>query len=121
MREGATDRIFAIKAIKRPIPIPFLELLKREVEIQANIGEGHLNIVNLHEMILTETHLAIVQEYAERGCLTDYLSDRNENNEDSSGRTRWLYLSEDEALYFFRQFISAVEFCHKNKIVHRDL
>lgn len=72
-------------------------------------------------MALTETHLALVMEYAPGGSLTTYVSKRYETNEDNFGRAKDLYLDEDEALYFFRQFISAVEFCHRHKVMHRDL
>merc|ERR1711977_403803 len=121
MRELATDRLLAVKGIRRPIPTPTVELLKREIEIQAKLCEGHLNIVNLHEVILTHSHLVLVQEYAEGGPLTTYVSARSETNEDTHGRAKGLYLDEDEALYFFRQFISAVEFCHNHRVMHRDL
>jgi serine/threonine-protein kinase SRK2 len=60
-------------------------------------------------------------EYAPGGSLTTYVSKRYETNEDTLGRAKGLYLSEDEALYFFRQFISAVEYCHKHNVMHRDL
>merc|ERR1711977_632976 len=94
MRELATDRLLAVKGIRRPIPTPTVELLKREIEIQAKLCEGPLNT---------------------------YVSARSETNEDTHGRAKGLYLDEDEALYFFRQFISAVEFCHNHRVMHRDL
>lgn len=30
-----------------------------------------------------------------------------------------LFLSEDEARFYFRQFISAVSYCHDNSVAHR--
>jgi serine/threonine-protein kinase SRK2 len=30
-----------------------------------------------------------------------------------------LYFSEDEALYYFRQFVHAVSYCHANNVAHR--
>eukprot|EP00747_Dinoflagellata_sp_TGD_P138325 gnl/TRDRNA2_/TRDRNA2_175776_c0_seq1.p1 gnl/TRDRNA2_/TRDRNA2_175776_c0~~gnl/TRDRNA2_/TRDRNA2_175776_c0_seq1.p1 ORF type:complete len:447 (+),score=-37.16 gnl/TRDRNA2_/TRDRNA2_175776_c0_seq1:88-1428(+) len=118
MHEKNMERMVAVKAIKRPIPLPIVEMLKREVEIHSNLGEGHLNIINLYEVILTKSHLTMVQEYAQGGCLLNFISERYSSNKDSpSVRT----LSEDEALFFFRQFISAVEFCHKHGVTHRDL
>ena len=37
------------------------------MQIQANLGEGHVNIINAFEAVLTETHLALVMEYAACG------------------------------------------------------
>jgi serine/threonine-protein kinase SRK2 len=36
--------------IPRPIPTPIIGMLKREIEIQAFLGEGHLNIINAYEV-----------------------------------------------------------------------
>ncbi|MEE6492179.1 hypothetical protein FKM82_016509 [Ascaphus truei] len=47
-------------------------------------------------------------EYASQGDLYDYISERQR-------------LSEQEARTFFRQIVSAVQYCHANGIVHRDL
>lgn len=47
-------------------------------------------------------------EYAAGGELYDYLSERK-------------VLSEDEARRIFRQISTAVYYCHKHKICHRDL
>ena len=32
-----------------------------------------------------------------------------------------LVMDEDEALYFFTQVVSAVEYCHQHHVAHRDL
>uniref|UniRef100_A0A3Q3WQ72 non-specific serine/threonine protein kinase n=1 Tax=Mola mola TaxID=94237 RepID=A0A3Q3WQ72_MOLML len=50
----------------------------------------------------------IVMEYASRGELYDYIQERRR-------------LPETEARGIFRQIISAVHYCHKNGVVHRDL
>ncbi|KAH0508871.1 NUAK family SNF1-like kinase 1 [Microtus ochrogaster] len=47
-------------------------------------------------------------EYASKGELYDYISERRR-------------LSERETRHFFRQIVSAVHYCHKNGVVHRDL
>lgn len=36
-------------------------------------------------------------------------------------QARGLFLSEDEARFFFKQFLSAVNYCHQHRVVHRDL
>lgn len=47
-------------------------------------------------------------EFAAGGELYDYLSERK-------------VLSEDDARRIFRQIATAVYYCHKHKICHRDL
>ena len=60
------------------------------------------------QVMLTRTHLVVIMEYASGGELFQYVQ--------RSGR-----LSEDAARFFFRQLITAVEFCHNSGIYHRDL
>lgn len=52
--------------------------------------------------------MVLVMEYAAGGELYDYLSERKK-------------LNEDEARRIFRQIVTAVYYCHKHKICHRDL
>lgn len=77
------------------------------------LGEGHRNIVSLYEVLLTPTHLALSMEYVSGGSLTAYITSKFASNETTGGTPKGLYISEDEARYFFKQFISAVEYCHK--------
>lgn len=67
------------------------------MQIQAQLGEGHVSIVNAKEAILTEKHLALVMEYAAGGSLTAYVSQRWQQATHTG-----LFLGEDEARYFFR-------------------
>ena len=53
----------AIKLIKRPIPKPAIAIIKREIKIQADMGQGQCNIVSADEVILSKTHLGLVLEY----------------------------------------------------------
>lgn len=66
-------------------------------QIQANLGEGHVNVINAKEALLTESHLALVMEYAACGSLTGYVAGRWQAAQHSG-----LFLQEDEARYFFR-------------------
>ena len=50
----------------------------------------------------------IVMEYVEKGTLFDYVNSKKG-------------LDESEARRIFKQILSAVEHCHKNGLVHRDL
>ena len=139
MREIKTNKLCAVKLIKRPVPQVLLPFLSQEISIQAQLGRQHENIIDLEGILLTPFYLAIVLEYASGGPLTRYICERAQiksSGSKSSGGSgaradaaadssptahRQLFLSEVEALYFFKQFISAVEFCHKNGFAHRDL
>lgn len=117
MEDVHTKEQVAVKLIKRPIPKVLHEMLLHEIQIQSDLGEGHMNIVNAREVVLTRSHLALILEYASGGTLTKYVSDRWDTVQERGG----LFLAEDEALFFFKQFISAVEYCHKHSVAHRDL
>lgn len=88
----------AVKVIKRPIPSVLQSLITNEVILQASLGEGHVNIVNAHELMLTDTHLCLFMEYISGGTLTDYVSARC----DTADQRHGLYLDEDEARFLFR-------------------
>jgi hypothetical protein len=71
------------------------------LQIQADLGEGHFNVINAKEVLLTEENLALVMEYAAGGSLTSYVSERWQHAQQTG-----LFLSEDEARYFFRVRLS---------------
>ncbi|EIE25720.1 kinase-like protein [Coccomyxa subellipsoidea C-169] len=110
------NELVAVKLIRRPLPKVIQANILREIMIQANLGEGHVNVINAKEALLTESHLALVMEYAACGSLTGYVANRWQSAQHSG-----LFLQEDEARYFFRQFIQAVEYCHTHFVAHRDL
>mmetsp|Transcript_12691 Transcript_12691/g.38257 ORF Transcript_12691/g.38257 Transcript_12691/m.38257 type:complete len:418 (+) Transcript_12691:2731-3984(+) len=106
----------AIKLIKRPLPKVAMPNILREITIQAELGEGHVNIVEAKEVILTDHHLCLVMEYAAGNSLTGYVADKWQHAQQTG-----LFLSEDEARFYFRQFITAVAYCHEHSVAHRDL
>lgn len=67
------------------------------MQIQAELGEGHVNVIEAKEVLVTHTHLALSLEYAAGGSLTSYVADRWQHSQHAG-----LFLSEDEARYFFR-------------------
>lgn len=80
--------------------------LQREVRILRLLHHPH--IVKVFDVIETTTAVYIVMEYASGGELFDYLVVNKR-------------LKEREARHFFRQVISAVEYCHGHFVIHRDL
>ncbi|XP_068582960.1 serine/threonine-protein kinase MARK1 isoform X1 [Cebidichthys violaceus] len=102
-----TGREVAIKIIdKTQLNPTSLQKLFREVSVMKILN--HPNIVKLFEVIETEKTLYLVMEYASGGEVFDYLV--------AHGR-----MKEKEARAKFRQIVSAVEYCHQKRIVHRDL
>jgi serine/threonine-protein kinase SRK2 len=90
-------------------------MMLQEIELQSRLGEGHLNIVSSNFALLTDKHLGILMEYASGGSLTQYVTDRFPKT------GQGLFLTEEETRYFFRQIVSAIEYCHSRNIAHRDL
>ncbi|XP_063058985.1 serine/threonine-protein kinase MARK1 isoform X2 [Engraulis encrasicolus] len=106
-RHVLTAREVAVKIIdKTQLNPTSLQKLFREVRIMKILN--HPNIVKLFEVIETEKTLYLIMEYASGGEVFDYLV--------AHGR-----MKEKEARAKFRQIVSAVEYCHQKRIVHRDL
>eukprot|EP00834_Sanchytrium_tribonematis_P001895 NODE_50_length_31184_cov_0.705099.p16 type:complete len:253 gc:universal NODE_50_length_31184_cov_0.705099:24475-25233(+) len=102
-----TSQEVAIKIIdKSQLDEKKLSKLYREVRIIKMLH--HPNIIKLYEVIETKNTLFLVMECASGGELYDYLV--------VHGR-----LKEKEARIKFRQILSAVSYCHKKRVIHRDL
>uniref|UniRef100_A0A8B9UN36 non-specific serine/threonine protein kinase n=1 Tax=Anas zonorhyncha TaxID=75864 RepID=A0A8B9UN36_9AVES len=103
-----SGRLVAIKSIRKDKIKDEQDLvhIRREIEIMSSLNHPH--IIAVHEVFENSSKIVIVMEYASKGDLYDYISERQR-------------LSEQEARHFFRQVVSAVYYCHKNGIVHRDL
>jgi serine/threonine-protein kinase SRK2 len=120
-QERATGDLVAVKLIKRPIPPLMGTSIMREVKIGAELGKGHLNIVKPREVVLTRTHLGLVMEYVAGGNMADYILKSILLKFGQFDRRDGLVMDEDEALYFFKQVINAVAYCHQRRVAHRDL
>lgn len=106
-RHLPTGTEVAIKIIDKTLLNPSsLQKLFREVRIMKMLD--HPNIVKLYQVIETEKTLYLVMEYASGGEVFDYLV--------AHGR-----MKEKEARAKFRQIVSAVQYCHQKRIIHRDL
>ncbi|KAG3258285.1 NUAK family kinase 2 [Ictidomys tridecemlineatus] len=104
----SSGRLVAIKSIRKDKIKDEQDLMhiRREIEIMSSLNHPH--IIAIHEVFENSSKIVIVMEYASRGDLYDYISERQR-------------LSERDARHFFRQIVSAVHYCHQNGIVHRDL
>ncbi|XP_043389999.1 serine/threonine-protein kinase SIK2 isoform X3 [Chelonia mydas] len=106
-RHRITRSEVAIKIIdKSQLDAVNLEKIYREVQIMKMLDHPH--VIKLYQVMETKSMLYLVTEYAKNGEIFDYLANH--------GR-----LSEPEARRKFWQILSAVEYCHSRKIVHRDL
>lgn len=106
-RHILTSNEVAIKIIDKTQLNPnSLEKLFREVSIMKLLQ--HPNIVKLYEVIETDKTLYLVMEYVNNGEVFEYLV--------KNGR-----MKENIARQKFRQIVSAVQYLHSKKIIHRDL
>lgn len=80
--------------------------IKKEINILKSLR--HKNVIQLYEIMESQTTLYIVMEYCEGKELFDYIIRRKR-------------LTEREACRFFQQIINGVEYLHLMNITHRDL
>lgn len=80
--------------------------LDREIEILKLLD--HPNIVRLYDIIEANNKIHLIMEYVSGGELFDYIVQKRR-------------LREEEARRYFREMISALEYCHGNLVAHRDL
>ncbi|EDL75848.1 similar to Probable serine/threonine-protein kinase KIAA1811 (predicted), isoform CRA_a [Rattus norvegicus] len=80
--------------------------VEREIAILKLIEHPH--VLKLHDVYENKKYLYLVLEHVSGGELFDYLVKK--------GR-----LTPKEARKFFRQIVSALDFCHSYSICHRDL
>ncbi|KAF3325300.1 CBL-interacting protein kinase 7-like protein [Carex littledalei] len=101
----------AIKVIDKSSPnitaMPS-DLLLREIHAMRRLSHPH--ILRLHEVLATCTRVFLVMDYAPKGDLAHYI------NRFKSGR-----LAEPVARRFFLQLVSALRYCHKRGVSHRDI
>ncbi|XP_037947780.1 uncharacterized protein LOC119679474 isoform X2 [Teleopsis dalmanni] len=103
-----TGQEVAIKTIKKCKIEAEADLVRIRREVQIMSSVQHPNIIHIYEVFENREKMVLVMEFAAGGELYDYLSERK-------------VLSEDEARRIFRQVATAVYYCHKHKICHRDL
>ncbi|KAJ4970170.1 hypothetical protein NE237_003269 [Protea cynaroides] len=106
-RNLQTGQSVAIKVIdkEKVLKVGMEEQIKREIYVMRLVR--HPNIVQLYEVMATKTKIYYVMEYVRGGELFDKVA---------KGK-----LNEDVARMYFKQLISAVDYCHSRGVYHRDL
>lgn len=119
-----TDRRVAIKIVKRNgVDYKELESFKDKKKSSDNSGFNDIRIfrevvmsslidspfiVKLLDFLYSDTHFFLIFEYVKGKQLYDVILKNSK-------------ISEERARKYFRQLLSAIEYLHKNCIVHRDL
>ena len=62
----------------------------------------------MHEVVETNHNIYIAMDLAEGGDLLDYINNKK-------------YSREDEVKKHFKQIMSAMDYCHRQGFVHRDI
>jgi calcium-dependent protein kinase len=100
---------FALKSLsKRDLKPDGLRKLRVEIDIM--MGLDHPNILSLHEFFETEEELLLVLELCSGGELIDRLHEQEDKK-----------FSEPVAKRLIFTMLSAIEHCHSNCVIHRDL
>jgi serine/threonine protein kinase len=101
-----THRLTGTRVALKQIPKSVSAQLTREIHHHRQLHHPH--VVQLYEVIATETSIWLVTELCAGGELFDYLVEQ--------GR-----IDELEARTLFGQLCLAVAYCHDQGVVHRDL
>lgn len=96
----------AIKVLSKKEMIPTeIERARREIEILQQLK--HPNIASLYQILETDESINLIMEYGGRTLLS-YVMEK-------------VGLEEEEARKFFKMIASAIDYCHKRNIIHRDI
>ncbi|KAJ9543419.1 hypothetical protein OSB04_023126 [Centaurea solstitialis] len=97
----------AVKIIdkEKVLKVGMMNQIKREISVMKLVK--HPNVVQLYEVMASKTKIYFVLEYVKGGELFNSLA---------KGK-----LKEDAARNYFKQLITAINFCHSRGVYHRDL
>jgi len=104
-----TEELTAMKLCerKRIADSQAKKCLMQEVNILKRVN-GHANIIQLLEVIETDTALVLVMEFAASGDLLRYVRQHRK-------------LAEDSAQGLFKQLLDGLDHIHRMAVVHRDI
>jgi len=83
-----------------------LRKIAREIDIMRRLS--HKNIIQLYQVMESDSFMYIITEFAASGEIFDWLVTNKKMTETHAAKT-------------FSQILNAVNYCHLNKVVHRDL
>ncbi|KAG7615971.1 putative CBL-interacting serine/threonine-protein kinase 4 CAMK-CAMKL-CHK1 family [Arabidopsis thaliana] len=108
-RSISTGELVAIKIIdkQKTIDSGMEPRIIREIEAMRRL-HNHPNVLKIHEVMATKSKIYLVVEYAAGGELFTKL-------------IRFGRLNESAARRYFQQLASALSFCHRDGIAHRDV
>lgn len=107
-RNLKTNLNVAMKVVakEKVIRVNMMEQIKREISVMKMVS--HPNIVELHEVMATKSKIFFAMELVRGGELFSRIA--------KHGR-----LKEECARHYFKQLVSAIDFCHSRGVYHRDL
>ncbi|KAJ7979954.1 Non-specific serine/threonine protein kinase [Quillaja saponaria] len=99
----------AVKIIDKPktVDATMEPRIIREIDAMRRLHH-HPNILKIHEVMATKSKIYLIVELATGGELFSKIARK--------GR-----LTEQVARRYFQQLVSALEFCHRNDVAHRDV
>ena len=89
---------------------PEIQSIVTEIEIMEKID--HPNVVKLYDLKEDDEYLYMVLEFMAGGSLRDRLLEEKKKHKK---------LSEEEIFGIIAPIVDAMEYCHENGVVHRDL
>ena len=105
-----TKQVYACKEILKS-KVTNVERFKNEINVMSKVD--HPNIVKIREIYEDQRYYQIVMEEIDGGSVFDRFIEKMEEKEET--------YTEKEAAILFKQIMSAINYCHKQGISHRDL
>jgi len=105
----ATKERYAVKVLYKNSSAEEIERAKKETEILRKLNElKNPYIIKYIESFETDTAFCLVMEYIKGGELMEHILEKGP-------------ISEKETHRLYNQILSAIDTCHTNQIVHRDI
>ncbi|KAF6005095.1 Serine/threonine-protein kinase plk1 [Cyanidiococcus yangmingshanensis] len=108
MTDARTQRVYAGKIIDKSTVTKLRARQKLRSEIQIHASLRHPHIVRFEHFFEDEDHVYILLELCDAQSMMELLKRRKR-------------LTEPECRYFMMQILDAVEYMHRNRVIHRDI